>query len=80
MSAIFQDLCLIKDDLLTIISPKQKVKQFQLSLKPDQKMAPEFQLYYDQEVLNKERNDLVKETISYYQTASDLLKKKKYQK
>ena len=78
--ATYQDLGLIKDDVLTIISPKQKVKQFQLSLKPDQKMAPEFQLYYDQEVLNKERNDLVRETISYYQTASDLLKKKKYQK
>ncbi|BDB53271.1 sulfatase [Flavobacterium ammonificans] len=78
--ATYQDLGLIKDDVLTIISPKQKVKQFQLSLKHDQKMAPEFQLYYDQEVLNKERTDLVRETISYYQTASDLLKKKKYEK
>jgi phosphoglycerol transferase MdoB-like AlkP superfamily enzyme len=73
--ATYQDLGLIKDNVLTIISPKQ----FQLSLKPNQKMAPEFQLYYDQVLLKKERTDLVNETVSYYQTASDLLKKKKYQ-
>ena len=78
--ATYQDLGFIKDNVLTIISPKQQVKQFQLSLKPDQKMAPEFQLYYDQVLLKKERTDLVKETVSYYQTASDMLKKKKYQK
>ena len=78
--ATYQDLGLIKDNVLTIISPKQQVKQFQLSLKPDQKTAPEFQLYYNQVLLKKERTDLVKETVSYYQTASDMLKKKKYQK
>ncbi|WP_374504729.1 LTA synthase family protein [Flavobacterium sp.] len=78
--ATYQDLGLIKDNVLTIISPKQQVKQFQLNLKPDQKTAPEFQLYYDQTPLKKERTDLVKETVSYYQTASDMLKKKKYQK
>jgi len=77
--ATYQDLGLIKDNVLTIISPKQQVKQFQLSLKPDPKIAPEFQLYYDQSPLKKERTDLVKETVSYYQTASDMLKKKKYQ-
>jgi phosphoglycerol transferase MdoB-like AlkP superfamily enzyme len=77
--ATYQDLGLIKDNVLTIISPKQQVKQFQLSLKKDQKMAPEFQLYYDQVLMKKERTDLVKETVSYYQTASDILKKKKYQ-
>jgi phosphoglycerol transferase MdoB-like AlkP superfamily enzyme len=78
--ATYQDLGLIKDNVLTIISPKQQVKQFQLSLKPDPKMTPEFQLYYDQVLLKKERTDLVKKTVSYYQTASDMLKKKKYQK
>ena len=78
--ATYQDLGLIKDNVLTIISPKQQVKQFQLSLKPDQKIVPEFQLYYDQVLLKKERTDLVKETVSYYQTASDMLKRKKYQK
>jgi phosphoglycerol transferase MdoB-like AlkP superfamily enzyme len=78
--ATYQDLGLIKDNVLTIISPKKAVKQFQLTLKPDQKVAPEFQIYYDQVPLTKERTDLVNETISYYQTASDILKKKKYQK
>ncbi|MBG6111397.1 phosphoglycerol transferase MdoB-like AlkP superfamily enzyme [Flavobacterium sp. CG_9.10] len=78
--ATYQDLGLIKDNVLTIISPKQKVNQFQLTLKKDQKTAPDFQIYYDQNPVIKERTDLVKETISYYQTASDILKKKKYQK
>jgi phosphoglycerol transferase MdoB-like AlkP superfamily enzyme len=78
--ATYQDLGLIKDNVLTIISPKQTVKQFQLTLKPDQKVAPEFQIYYDQVPLSKERTDLVNETVSYYQTASDILKKKNYQK
>lgn len=77
--ATYQDLGLIKDNVLTIISPKQTVKQFQLNLKPDQKVAPDFQIYYDQVPLTKERTDLVNETISYYQTASDILKKKNYQ-
>jgi phosphoglycerol transferase MdoB-like AlkP superfamily enzyme len=78
--ATYQDLGLIKDNVLTILSPKQTVKQFQLTLKPDQKVAPEFQIYYDQVPLTKERTDLVNETISFYQTASDILKKKEYQK
>lgn len=78
--ATYQDLGLIKDNILTIISPKQQVKQFQLTLKPNQKTAPDFQIYYEQNPLIKERTDLVNQTISYYQTASDILKKKKYQK
>jgi phosphoglycerol transferase MdoB-like AlkP superfamily enzyme len=77
--ATYQDLGLIKDNVLTILSPKQAVKQFQLTLKPDQKTAPEFQIYYDQVPLKTERTDLVNEAVSYYQTASDILKKKKYQ-
>jgi phosphoglycerol transferase MdoB-like AlkP superfamily enzyme len=78
--ATYQDLGLIKNNILTIISPKQQVKQFQLTLKPDQKVAKDFQIYYNQVPVIKERTDLVNETISYYQTASDVLKKKKYQK
>lgn len=77
--ATYQDLGLIKDNVLTILSPKQSVKQFQLSLKPNQKEATEFQLFYNQIPLVKERKELINETIAYYQTASDLLKKKKYQ-
>ncbi|MBW4360453.1 LTA synthase family protein [Flavobacterium taihuense] len=77
--ATYQDLGLIKDNVLTILSPKQTVKQFQLSLKPDQKPMSDFQIYYDQVPLIKERTDLVNETIAFYQTASDILKKKNYQ-
>lgn len=78
--ATYQDLGLIKDNVLTVISPKQLVKQFQLTLKPDPKVAADFQIYYEQVPLTKERTDLVNQTIGYYQTASDILKKKKYQK
>ena len=78
--ATYQNLGLIKDNVLTIISPKQKVKQLQLTLIPNPKVASEFQLLYDQKPLAKPRLDLENETISYYQTASDILKKKKYQK
>ena len=78
--ATYQDLGLIKDNVLTIISPKKTIKQFRLTLKPNQKVASDFQIFYDQIPLTKERTDLVNETISYYQTASDMLKKKKYQK
>jgi len=43
-------------------------------------IAPEYQIYYDEKPLKTERTDLVNETISFYQTASDMLKQKKYQK
>ena len=78
--ATYQDLGLIKDDIMTIISPVRKAKQFQLTLQPKGNLASEFQIYYEQKPLAKERIDLINETISYYQTASYLLKKKKYQK
>ncbi|WP_413998393.1 LTA synthase family protein [Flavobacterium sp. W1B] len=78
--ATYQDLGMIKDNVLTIISPKQQVKQFQLSLLPKEGVENDFQIYYDQKPISKERTDLVNETISFYQTASDMLKKKEYQK
>lgn len=78
--ATYQNLGLIKDNVLTILSPKQQVKQLQLNLIPDVKLAPDFQLYFDQKPLKTPRTDLINQTVSYYQTASDILKKKKYQK
>jgi phosphoglycerol transferase MdoB-like AlkP superfamily enzyme len=78
--ATYQDLGLIKDNVLTILSPKQQVKQFDLEINPKPGLAPEFQIDYNEIPSNKERTDLVNETISFYQTASDMLKKKKYQK
>jgi phosphoglycerol transferase MdoB-like AlkP superfamily enzyme len=78
--ATYQDLGLIKDNVLTIISPKQRVKQFQLTMQPKQGLTNEFQIFYDQKLMQNLRTDLVNQTISYYQTASDILKNKKYQK
>jgi phosphoglycerol transferase MdoB-like AlkP superfamily enzyme len=78
--ATYQNLGLIKDNILTIISPKQEVKQLQLSLLPNPKVGSEFQLFYDQKPIAVPRKDLENETISYYQSASEMLKNKKYQK
>ena len=78
--ATYQNLGLIKDSILTILSPKQQVKQFHLNQIKNPKLGSNFQLYYDEVPLKKTRNDLVEETISYYQTASSMLKKKEYQK
>ncbi|RVT72788.1 alkaline phosphatase family protein [Flavobacterium sufflavum] len=78
--ATYQDLGLIKDNVLTILSPKQQVKQYALTLDPKEGIEADFQLYYTQKLLKNERTDLVNDAISFYQTASDILKKKKYQK
>jgi phosphoglycerol transferase MdoB-like AlkP superfamily enzyme len=77
--ATYQDLGLIKDNVLTIISPVRKAKQFSLTLQPTEGISPDFSIYYEQKPLAKERTDLINSTISYYQTASWLLKQKKYQ-
>jgi hypothetical protein len=53
-----------KDDVLTIISPKQQVKQFKLTLLPKAGVEDDFQIYYDQKPFKTERIDL-NETISF---------------
>ncbi|MBS7230679.1 sulfatase-like hydrolase/transferase [Flavobacterium psychroterrae] len=78
--ATYQDLGLIKDNVLTVLSPKQQVKQFDLQINPKPGIAPEYQIYYNEKCLKTKRTDLINETISFYQTASDMLKKKQYQK
>ena len=78
--ATYQDLGLIKDDIITIISPVRKAKQFQLTLNAKQGIEDDFNIFYDQQPLIKPRTDLINETVSYYQTASYLLKNKNYQK
>ncbi|WP_289659701.1 LTA synthase family protein [Flavobacterium panacagri] len=77
--ATYQDLGLIKDNVLTILSPKQQIKQFQLKLNKKDGVLPEFQIYYDQIPLKSENKNLVDETIAFYQSASYVLKKKEYQ-
>lgn len=78
--ATYQDLGLMKENILTILSPKQKVKQFDLKMIPNSNIQKEYQSHYDEILLKKPNKRLVNETISYYQTASELLKNKQYQK
>lgn len=75
--ATYQDLGLIKDNVLTIISPNRKVKQFDLELQVNPKLSNEFQILYSENPIKKPRTDLINATISYYQTASYILKNKK---
>ncbi len=75
--ATYQDLGLIKDNVLTILSPKQQIKQFELKLKTDP--LAEYQIHYDEIPLKSQNTDLANETISFYQSASYLLKEKEYQ-
>lgn len=77
--ATYQDLGLIKDGVLTIISPRQKSKQFELTLLPKPDIGTDFQIYYDQKPMINQKKYLTEETVAYYQTASYLLKNKKYQ-
>jgi phosphoglycerol transferase MdoB-like AlkP superfamily enzyme len=76
--ATYQDLGLIKDQVLTILSPKQKVKQFNIKLKNDAAIDDYYQTQYDEIELQNPNLQSIKEAISYYQTASLLLKNKKY--
>ncbi|MEN9323731.1 MAG: hypothetical protein RL699_1511 [Bacteroidota bacterium] len=78
--ATYQNLGLIKDNVLTILSPKQAVKQLKLTPRFDKNLGDAFQLNFDQELLETPRVDLINETISYYQTASARLKNKAYNK
>lgn len=75
--ATYQDLGFIKNNKLTIISPKQKVKQFDLIAQHKDSINPIFSIYFEEKPVSKIDENLVKETISYYQTASYLLKNKK---
>ncbi|MHC0445223.1 LTA synthase family protein [Flavobacterium sp. 3-218] len=77
--ATYQDLGLIKDNVLTILSPKQQIKQFQLKLNNTIGISPDFQIHYDEIPLKAENKGLVDQTISYYQSASYVLKEKEYQ-
>ena len=78
--ATYQDLGLIKDDVLTIISPVKKVKQFKLLLKDNNFKDGKIPILYEEKIMKQPRLDLIKETISYYQTAAKILDEKKYDK
>ena len=78
--ATYQDLGLVKDNLLTIISPVKQVKQFQLIPIVNPKLKPNFQLSFKEIPIKIPNKTLVKQTIAFYQTTTYLLKNNKYQK
>lgn len=78
--ATYQDLGLIKDGVLTIISPVKKAKQFKLFLKDNHLNDGKIPILYDEKIMKQPRVDLINETISYYQTAAKILQEKKYDK
>jgi phosphoglycerol transferase MdoB-like AlkP superfamily enzyme len=78
--ATYQDLGYIKDDVLTIISPQKKVKQFDLSQQKNETLGTAYSIFYEEKPKTKIDVKLKKETIAVYQTASFILKNKKYQK
>lgn len=78
--ATYQDLGYIKDDVLTIISPQKKVKQFDLSQQKNETLGTAYSIFYEEKPKTKIAVKLKKETIAVYQTASLILKNKKYQK
>jgi phosphoglycerol transferase MdoB-like AlkP superfamily enzyme len=78
--ATYQDLGLIKDGILTVLSPKKTVKQYQLQVDLKKDYSAEFPIYYTETPIKTKRINLINETISYYQSASAILKKKEYQR
>ncbi len=77
--ATYQDLGYIKNDMLTIISPLKKLKQFDLVLQKNETLGSNFRLLYEEKPKSKTDEKLKNETIAVYQTASYILKNKKYQ-
>ncbi len=75
--ATYQDLGLIKDNVLTILSPKQQIQQFQLKLNEKTGISPEFQIYYDEIPLKSKNQSLIEQTISYYQVCFLCLERKR---
>jgi len=74
--ATYQDLGYIKNDVLTIISPVKKTKQYDL-VQPNKSVM---NIFYEEKPKASIDEKLKKETIAIYQTASSILKAKKYQK
>jgi phosphoglycerol transferase MdoB-like AlkP superfamily enzyme len=75
--ATYQDLGMIKNNVLTIISPVKKVKQFDLKIKQLPNVKPEYQSVYEEIPRTKIDQRSLEETIAFYQMNAFLLKKKK---
>ncbi|MGL5113217.1 MAG: hypothetical protein ACRC6O_11315, partial [Flavobacterium sp.] len=59
--------------------PKQRVKQFDLKMDNSPSIQNNYQIHFKENSLKTPNKKLINETISYYQTAADLLKNKEYQ-
>ena len=77
--ATYQDLGLIKDNYLTIISPTKKVKQYSLQLQ-DSNLPQEFKLFYNEIPVTNLQQTLVEDCVSAYQSVSFWLKENKLNK
>jgi phosphoglycerol transferase MdoB-like AlkP superfamily enzyme len=71
--ATYQDLGFVKDGYLTVISPVKKIKQYSISQKQE-KLTPEFSIYYDEKLLKETNQKVVDDAISAYQSTSYWLK------
>ncbi|WP_412476308.1 LTA synthase family protein [Flavobacterium sp. TBRC 19031] len=78
--ATYQDLGLIKNNVLTVISPVKQVKQYRLIQEKKSGLKSEFEIHYKEQPMAKLNTELLNETIAYYQTTSHLLKTKKLNK
>jgi phosphoglycerol transferase MdoB-like AlkP superfamily enzyme len=77
--ATYQDLGFIKDNVLTIISPVKKSKQFALKQIDNPILGADFRIFYEENLMKTKRKDLINECTAFYQTASDILQKKKFE-
>ncbi len=77
--ATYQDLGLVKDGMLTVISPTNKVRQYELKPQPSNLPAA-FQLMYDEKPVQSPIGKLVEECVSAYQSTSFWLKEGKLNK
>jgi len=77
--ATYQDLGYVKDDHLTIISPNRKIKQYYLQQK-ESDISSDFNIYYDEILVEKPLQNLVEETISTYQSVARLISENKLDK
>ncbi|MBU4538688.1 MAG: LTA synthase family protein [Weeksellaceae bacterium] len=74
--ATYQDLGLIKDNYLTVISPTKKVRQYSLVLQKSD-LPENFKLYYDETPVKNTVQNLVDDCVSIFQSTSYWLEKNK---
>lgn len=74
--ATYQDLGLVKKDILTVIAPTKKIKQYSLKLE-NSALPAEYKLFYSETPLKTAKQSLVDDCIATFQSVSFWLKEKK---